>query len=231
MRTHRRERGNACAIFPPRILRRLNRAIRSRLDSLMIDVRDNRYAVSGASVFCRWVRIGSPSESLRHSAAPKPISFGNLADVMTTIGIREIRLSPWRTLYAGVPSRQAGQQLLDIAGRLVLSWTRRSIAADRSLPRRACLPIDLARYPRRCASHRGIACRSFASPGRFMFPAAPRDAPNPGPPISCWSDPRAITASCVKAPRKISPLAVLRLAELASDAGAIFSSDGGMLHD
>jgi precorrin-3B synthase len=38
-----------------------------------------------------------------------------LTDAMTAVGIEEIRLSPWRTLYAAVPSLQAGQHLLDIA--------------------------------------------------------------------------------------------------------------------
>jgi precorrin-3B synthase len=39
------------------------------------------------------------------------------ADAMMSIGGTEIRLSPWRTLYAQVPSQQAGQHLLDIAAR------------------------------------------------------------------------------------------------------------------
>jgi precorrin-3B synthase len=39
------------------------------------------------------------------------------ADAMTAHGVEEIRLSPWRALYAGVPSRQAGQSLLDAAQR------------------------------------------------------------------------------------------------------------------
>jgi precorrin-3B synthase len=36
-------------------------------------------------------------------------------EAMATQGIGEIRLSPWRALYAAVPSRQAGQHLLDAA--------------------------------------------------------------------------------------------------------------------
>src|SRR6202044_1035587 len=38
-----------------------------------------------------------------------------LEDAMTTIGITEIRLSPWRAFYVGVASQQAGRRLLDIA--------------------------------------------------------------------------------------------------------------------
>ncbi len=39
------------------------------------------------------------------------------ADAMAAHGVEEIRLSPWRALYAGVPGRQAGQSLLDVAER------------------------------------------------------------------------------------------------------------------
>ena len=33
-----------------------------------------------------------------------------LAEVIAAQGIEEIRLSPWRALYAGVPSRQSAQE-------------------------------------------------------------------------------------------------------------------------
>ena len=36
---------------------------------------------------------------------------------MAAQGIAEIRLSPWRALYAGVPSRQSAQDILDAAKR------------------------------------------------------------------------------------------------------------------
>jgi precorrin-3B synthase len=39
-----------------------------------------------------------------------------LADVMAAHGIREIRLSPWRTLYAVASSEPLGQSTLDAAG-------------------------------------------------------------------------------------------------------------------
>jgi precorrin-3B synthase len=38
--------------------------------------------------------------------------FRMLADAMTAHGIKEIRLSPWRALYAEVPSEQSGQSIL-----------------------------------------------------------------------------------------------------------------------
>jgi precorrin-3B synthase len=40
-----------------------------------------------------------------------------LAEVMAAYGVAEVRLSPWRTLYAEVTSRQSGQSLLDAAAR------------------------------------------------------------------------------------------------------------------
>ena len=40
-----------------------------------------------------------------------------LADTMASHGVEEVRLSPWRALYAGISSRQAGQSILDTAKR------------------------------------------------------------------------------------------------------------------
>jgi precorrin-3B synthase len=39
----------------------------------------------------------------------------NLADAVAAHGIREIRLSPWRTLYAAVPDPEAARSILDAA--------------------------------------------------------------------------------------------------------------------
>jgi precorrin-3B synthase len=39
----------------------------------------------------------------------------NLADAVAALGTREIRLSPWRTLYAVVPGQEAGRSILDAA--------------------------------------------------------------------------------------------------------------------
>jgi precorrin-3B synthase len=39
-----------------------------------------------------------------------------LANEMAAYGIEEIRLSPWRALYAMVPGQQSGQRILDAAG-------------------------------------------------------------------------------------------------------------------
>jgi precorrin-3B synthase len=93
----------------------LKSKIRSRLDSLMTDeptidrssrrvgllsLGSDRFAVGIAAPFGR-----AETDQLRQ-----------LTDAMKAVGIEEIRLSPWRTLYVGVPSQHAGQHLLDIAG-------------------------------------------------------------------------------------------------------------------
>ena len=41
--------------------------------------------------------------------------FRMLADAMAAHGVKEIRLSPWRALYAEVPSEQSGQSILVVA--------------------------------------------------------------------------------------------------------------------
>jgi precorrin-3B synthase len=41
--------------------------------------------------------------------------LGQLAEEVATRGIKEIRLSPWRALYAMAPSRQSAQRILDTA--------------------------------------------------------------------------------------------------------------------
>jgi precorrin-3B synthase len=39
-----------------------------------------------------------------------------LAGEMAAFGVKEIRLSPWRILYAGIPGASIGQAILDVAG-------------------------------------------------------------------------------------------------------------------
>ena len=91
-------------------------AMRSRLDALhenprkadvslnrigVIELDPDRFAVGIAAPFGR-----VEADQLRR-----------FADAMAAHGVEEIRLSPWRTLYASVPGRQAGQSLLDVARR------------------------------------------------------------------------------------------------------------------
>jgi precorrin-3B synthase len=91
-------------------------AMRSRLDALhehprkpaasldrigLIELGQDRFAVGIAAPFGR-----VESDQLR-----------KLAEVMASHGVEEIRLSPWRALYAAVSSRRAAQSILDAAER------------------------------------------------------------------------------------------------------------------
>ena len=78
-----------------------------------------------------------------------------LADLAMMAGARDLRLSPWRTLYMRVRDAAAGQELLDgRAGDRVDRRRPRSAAAHRSLPRRAGLRIGHGGCARRCAPSR-----------------------------------------------------------------------------
>jgi precorrin-3B synthase len=95
-------------------------AMRSRLDTLhenprkadkadaslnrrigLIELGQDRFAVGIAAPFGRF-----ETDQLRR-----------LADIMAAHGVEEIRLSPWRALYAGISSQTSGQSILDAAGR------------------------------------------------------------------------------------------------------------------
>jgi precorrin-3B synthase len=91
-------------------------AIRPRLDTphehpRMADASLNRIGLIelGADKFA--VGIAAPFGRVENDQLRK------LTDVMTSHGVQEIRLSPWRALYAAVSSRQSGQSILDAATR------------------------------------------------------------------------------------------------------------------
>ena len=91
--------------------------MRSRLDTLhenppkvaaslirrigLIELGADRFAVGIAAPFGRL-----ETDQLR-----------KLADIMAVHGVEEIRLSPWRALYAGAPSQTSGQNILDAVAR------------------------------------------------------------------------------------------------------------------
>ncbi len=97
--------------------RSIRSAMRSRLDRLpenprtadlplncrvgVIELGSGRFAVGIAAPFGR-----VETEQLR-----------KLADTIVAHGSEEIRLSPWRALYAGLPSRPSAQSILDAAAR------------------------------------------------------------------------------------------------------------------
>jgi precorrin-3B synthase len=83
-------------------LREHPRRVDVSLDRIgLIELGANKFAIGIAAPFGR-----IETDQLR-----------KLTDTMAAHGIGEIRLSPWRALYAGVSSRQAGQSILDTAKR------------------------------------------------------------------------------------------------------------------
>jgi precorrin-3B synthase len=66
----------------------------------LLDLGSGRFAVGIAAPFGR----------------VETAQIGKLAGEVAALGVKEIRLSPWRILYAGVPSASIGQAILDIAG-------------------------------------------------------------------------------------------------------------------
>ena len=91
-------------------------AMRPRLDSLhenprKADVSLNRIGLIEPGEGRFTVGIAAPFGRIETDQLCK------LAEVMAAYGVAEVRLSPWRTLYAEVTSRQSGQSLLDAAAR------------------------------------------------------------------------------------------------------------------
>jgi precorrin-3B synthase len=91
-------------------------AMRSQFDALRehprrVDVSLDRIGLIelGANKFA--IGIAAPFGRIETDQLRK------LTDTMAAHGIGEIRLSPWRALYAGVSSRQVGQSILDTAKR------------------------------------------------------------------------------------------------------------------
>ena len=108
--SHRVKSGNACAIFPTRASRRSARPCRSRLDGLHENPPKANASLESPHRFDgTWrqrfaVGIAAPFGRVETDQLRK------LAEVIAAHGVAEIRLSPWRALYAGVPSRQSAQE-------------------------------------------------------------------------------------------------------------------------
>jgi precorrin-3B synthase len=91
-------------------------AMRSRLDPLRepprgVDALPDRIGLIELSAGKFAVGIAAPFGRIESDQLRK------LTDVMTSYGVEEIRLSPWRAIYAGVSSRNAAQSILDAAKR------------------------------------------------------------------------------------------------------------------
>jgi precorrin-3B synthase len=152
-------------------------------------------------------------------------------EAMATQGIGEIRLSPWRALYAAVPDRQSGQQLLDAAendGWIV-------DPADSLLQVEACpgssgcrsTSLDTRRDGRRLAR----LLPQFGFTGTIHVSGCAKGCAKSGP-----SDLVLVGADCVYGVVRNGtsldrPERSVAVADLTSDPGKIFGVDRGVPHD
>ena len=208
----------------------LKSGIRSRLDPLMIEVP----AIDASSRRVGLLSLGSDRFAVG-IAAPfgraETDQLRKLADAMTACGIEEIRPSPWRTLYAARPANRAGQHLLDVA-------RHAGFIVDPGDP---LLQIEACPGAPACQSTsldtRGDARRIAGLLSRFRFAGTVHVS---GCAKGCAKSGKAdlvLVGSegdygiVHQGTAQDHPSRRLQTSELASDAGAIFSPVGTMLHD
>jgi precorrin-3B synthase len=154
-----------------------------------------------------------------------------LVEVIATQGIAEIRLSPWRALYAGVSSRQSGEDILDAA-------KHEGLITD---PRDPLLQIEACPGAPGCQSTaldtRGDGRRLAALLPRFGFAGTVHvSGCAKGCAKSGSSDLVLVGAEgrygiVRNGTAQDQPARRFSFAELAADPGAIFDTDQGCRHD
>ena len=154
-----------------------------------------------------------------------------LAEVIAAQGIEEIRLSPWRTLYAGVPGRQSGQDIIAAA-------MREGFITD---PRDPLLQIEACPGAPGCQSTtldtRGDGRRLAALLPRFGFAGTVHVSGCAKGCAKSGSSDLVLVGSegrygiVRNGTAQDYPAHRLSFAELAADPGAIFDIDQGCTHD
>jgi precorrin-3B synthase len=154
-----------------------------------------------------------------------------LAEVIAAQGIEEIRLSPWRALYAGVPGRQSGQDILATA-------KREGFITD---PRDPLLQIEACPGAPGCRSTvldtRGDGRRLAALLPRFGFAGTVHVSGCAKGCAKSGSSDLVLVGSegrygiVRNGTAQDYPAHRLSFAELAADPGAIFDIDQGCTHD
>jgi len=154
-----------------------------------------------------------------------------LVEVIATQGIAEIRLSPWRALYAGVSSRQSGQDILDAA-------KHEGLITD---PRDPLLQIEACPGAPGCQSTaldtRGDGRRLAALLPRFGFAGTVHVSGCAKGCAKSGSSDLVLVGSegrygiVRKGTAQDQPARRFSFAELAADPGAIFDTDQGCRHD
>jgi precorrin-3B synthase len=157
--------------------------------------------------------------------------FRRLAEVIAAEGIEEIRLSPWRALYAGVPSLRSGQEILAVAKR----------EGFITVPHDPLLQIEACPGAPGCRSTaldtRGDGRRLAALLPRFGFAGTVHVSGCAKGCAKSGSSDLALVGSegrygiVRNGTAQDQPARHLSFAELASDPRAIFGIDQGCRHD
>jgi precorrin-3B synthase len=95
-------------------------AIRSEFDLAPCSIPDGR---GSRSQRCGFMTLGDGTYAVGLGVAFGRVDAGSLAALageLTRLGVPEVRLSPWRTLYVAVGSRSQGEALLTLAQRIGL---------------------------------------------------------------------------------------------------------------
>ena len=154
-----------------------------------------------------------------------------LVEVIATQGIAEIRLSPWRALYAGVSSRQSGQDILDAA-------KHEGLITD---PRDPLLQIEACPGAPGCQSTaldtRGDGRRLAALLPRFCFTGTvhvsgcAKGCAKSGPADLVLVGSEGRYGIVRNGTAQDQSARRLSFAELAGDPGTLFDIDRGQKHD
>jgi precorrin-3B synthase len=205
--------------------------MRSRLDTLhenplkvaaslnrrigLIELGADRFAVGIAAPFGRL-----ETDQLR-----------KLADIMAVHGVEEIRLSPWRALYAGVPSQTSGQNILDAVARDGLITDPRDpllqIEACPGAPGCQSTALDTRGDGRQLAA----LLPRFGFAGTVHVSGCVKGCAKSGPADLVLVGSEGRYGIVQRGTAQDQPSGRFSLAELAADPGNIFDIDEGGRHD
>jgi len=206
-------------------------AMKSRLDIL----RDNPLKADASLDR----RIGLMELGAGRFAAGIAMPFGRvetdqlrkLADAMAAQGVEEIRLSPWRALYAGVPSRQSGRRILDVAGRDGLITEPRDpllqIEACPGTPGCRSTALDTRGDGRRLAR----LLPRFRFAGTVHVSGCAKGCAKSGPADLVLVGSEGRYGIVRNGSAQDAPARRCSFAELVADPGQIFDTDRGRRHD
>lgn len=157
--------------------------------------------------------------------------FRTLADAMSAHGVKEIRLSPWRALYAEVPSAQSGQSILVAAASVGLivdpGDPLLQIEACPGAPGCQSTSLDTRGDGRRLA---GLLPR-FGFTGTIHVSGCAKGCAKSGPSDLVLVGAEGRYGLVRNGTAQDSPARRFSFSDLAADPGKIFDADRGGKHD